>query len=478
VLEQIAQQMQAKKLPLVTDLRDESDHENPTRLVIVPKSNRVDTEELMSHLFATTELEKNYRINLNMIGLDGRPAVKDLKTILSEWLTYRRETVRQRLEHRLARVETRLHILDGLLIAYLNIDEVIKIIRFEEDPKAKLMKKFKLSAEQAEAILELKLRHLAKLEEQKITAEQKDLAKERDGLVATLNSEKRMTTLIRKELTAILEKYGDKRRSPLVQRAEAKIINLTEKIAAEPVTVILSQKGWVRCAKGHEVDGATLSYKAGDEFQASVKAKSTDSIVFLDSTGRTYTLMANSLPSARGQGEPLTGRINPPSGATFPGMIVTENSQQRVLLASSAGYGFVVPFEELISKNRNGKQVLNLPEGATSLPALLIPEEDKLIAVALTQQGRLLAFDLSELPSLAKGKGNKIIQIHTEDFKKGEDKLVAMQVITPKESILFENGKKTLNMPLRELKEFMVDRGGRGMFLPKPFRAADTMRKG
>jgi topoisomerase-4 subunit A len=476
VLEQIAQQMQAKKLPLVTDLRDESDHENPTRLVIVPKSNRVDVDELMSHLFATTELEKNYRVNLNMIGLDGRPAVKDLKTILTEWLTYRRATVRQRLEYRLAKVETRLHILDGLLIAYLNIDEVIKIIRFEEDPKAKLMKKFKLTAEQAEAILELKLRHLAKLEEQKIKAEQKELAKERDTIVEILNSEKRMTTLIRKELTAIIEKYGDKRRSPLVQRAQAQVINLTEKIAAEPVTIILSEKGWVRCGKGHEVDGTTLSYKAGDEFLTSLKAKSTDSVVFLDSTGRTYTILANSLPSARGQGEPLSGRITSPSGATFPGMLVAENPQQRIVLASTAGYGFIVPYEELITKNKNGKQVLNLSEGAETLAPLLIPDEKGLVAVALTQQGRMLIFALDELPSLNKGKGNKVIQIHTDDFKKGEDKLVALQVVMPKGTISLDNGKKALTIGVKDRAEFAGERGSRGALLAKAFRGVDVIK--
>jgi len=477
LLEQIAQQMQAKKLPMVADLRDESDHENPTRLVIVPRSNRIDVDELMGHLFATTELEKNYRVNLNMIGLDGRPAVKDLKTILSEWLTYRRQTVRSRLEHRLARVETRLHILDGLLIAYLNIDEVIKIIRFEDDPKAKLMKKFKLSEEQAEAILELKLRHLAKLEEQKIRGEQAELAKERNVLVETLNSEKRMTTLIRKELTAILQKYGDKRRSPLVERAEAKMINLTERVAAEPVTVILSQKGWIRSAKGHEVDGTNVSYKAGDELLAIAKGKSSDPVVFLDSTGRAYTLIAQTLPSARGQGEPLTGRINPPSGATFPGLLMGE-ATQRVLLASDAGYGFVITLEELISKNRNGKQILSLPENAQPLAPLLIAAEEKLQVLALTQQGRLLVFPLDQLPSLAKGKGNKIIQIHTDDFKKGEDKLLNMLVLAPKQSVLFEGGRKNVTLSPKELKEFLGERGSRGGLLPKPLRGVGKMRKG
>lgn len=470
ILEQIAQQMQAKKLPLVTDLRDESDHENPTRLVIIPKSNRVDVDELMSHLFASTELEKNYRINLNMIGLDGRPKVKDLKTILCEWLQFRRDTVRLRLEHRLARVETRLHILEGLLIAYLNIDQVIKIIRFEEDPKAKLMKKFKLSQEQAEAILELKLRHLAKLEEHKIQAEQNELAKERDNLVSVLGSEKKMTTLIRKELSVILEKYGDKRRSPLVQREQAKIINLTEKIAAEPVTVILSKKGWVRCAKGHEVDGGTLSYKAGDEFLSVVKTKSTDWVIFIDSTGRSYSLLPNSLPSARGQGEPLTGRISPPSGAFFPGMLASDNPDAQVLLASSAGYGFVVPLQELISKNKNGKQILNLSAGAHTLAPVLITSSEKHNVVALTKQGRLLAFKLDELPSMTKGKGNKIVAIHTEDFKNNEDQLVAVAVINAKQTLTLDAGKKTLSLDAKALKEFMGERASRGALLAKPFR--------
>ncbi|MGH8403138.1 MAG: DNA gyrase subunit A, partial [Gammaproteobacteria bacterium] len=411
VLEQIASQMRAKKLPMVEDLRDESDHENPTRLVIVPRSNRVDTDELMAHLFATTDLEKSYRVNLNVIGLDGRPRVKNLKELLEEWLEFRIETVTRRLKFRLDKVEKRLHILDGLLIAYLNLDEVITIIRKHDEPKPLLMKRFKLSDAQAEAILELKLRHLAKLEEMKIKGEQKDLAKESEALEKILGSKAKLKKLVRDELAADAETYGDKRRSLLVERAPvAQAIDETQLLPTEPTTVILSKAGWVRAAKGHELDPRTLSYKAGDSFLAAAYGKSNQPAIFLDSTGRAYTLPAHSLPSARGQGEPLTGRLSPPAGASFSGVLIGE-AEDRWLVASDAGYGFVVKLGELVSRNRSGKATLRLPKNARVLvPAPVRNVKSDLLA-AVSSAGHILVFPVKQLPELARGKGNKIMGI-------------------------------------------------------------------
>ena len=411
VLEQIAAQMQAKKLPMVADLRDESDHENPTRLVIVPRSNRIDVDALMAHLFVTTDLERSYRVNLNMIGLDGRPRVKGLVVILQEWLTYRLATVTRRLNYRLEKVLARLHLLDGLLIAYLNIDEVIAIIRQEDKPKPVLMARFNLSAEQAEAILELKLRYLAKLEEQKIRAEQHELAKERDYLQKTLGSTKLLKQLVRKELIADADKYGDSRKSPLIEREEAKALSETEVIASEPVTVVLSAKGWVRAAKGHDIAGASLNYRAGDSFFAAVQGRTTQSVIFLDATGRSYTLPAHSLPSARGQGEPLTGRLNPPPGVDFTSIIMGE-PEELWLLASDAGYGFIVKLAELFTKNRNGKAILRLPEASQVLtPKRIFNTALQQIAV-LTNDGRLLIFPAADLPQLP-GKPAKASDLST-----------------------------------------------------------------
>ena len=383
VLEQIAAQMTAKKLPMVEDLRDESDHENPTRLVITPRSNRVDIEALMSHLFATTDLERTYRVNFNLIGVDGRPQVKDLRQILTEWLAFRTETVRRRLQHRLDKVNRRLHLLEGLLIAFLNLDEVIHIIRTEDEPKPVLMKRFELSDEQADYILDTKLRQLARLEEMKIKAEQEELAKERDNLEKTLNSKQRMKTLIRKELMADAEEYGDARRSPIVARAAAEAMDQTALTPAEPVTVVLSEKGWVRSAKGHDIDPVGLSYKSGDGFLSAARGKSNQLAVFIDSTGRCYSLPAHSLPSARGQGEPLTGRVNPPAGATFVAVMMGDDAD-RYLLASDAGYGFVVKLGDLVAKNKNGKAILNVPKGARVLPPSPINEADAAPVAAAT----------------------------------------------------------------------------------------------
>ncbi len=468
VLEQIAELMQAKKLPLVSDLKDESDHENPTRLVISPRSNRVDIEALMAHLFATTDLERSYRVNLNIIGLDGRPKVHDLKMLLSEWLTFRIQTVRRRLEHRLAKVLARLHILDGLLIAFLNLDEVIRIIRHEEDPKSRLIKKFGLSEEQAEAILELKLRHLAKLEEIKIKTEQHDLSEERSLLEKTLGAEQKLKALVKKELEQDARNFGDERRSPLVEREEAKVLAITERVSSEPVTVILSNKGWVRCAKGHDIDPKTLSYKTGDEFKALVRGKSDEALVFLDSTGRAYTLSTQALPSARGQGEPLTGHVNPPPGATFEAMLMG-TKEDRVLMMSNAGYGFVADFEELLGKNRNGKMVVKVPEGRQVLSPMKVDENPKTRLAFLSDEGRLLVLPVSKIPKLAKGKGNKLMGVPKDCT------VLCVAVLQGSKPLTIVTSKKTLLLTGDELKEYVKEPGNRGQKLPKGFDKATSI---
>ncbi len=460
ILEQIAEQMRAKKLPMVEDLRDESDHENPTRLVIVPKSNRVDIAAMMDHLFATTDLEKSYRVNLNMIGLDGRPQVKDLVSLLQEWLVFRLDTVKKRLTHRLEKVLARLHILDGFLIAYLNIDEVIRIIRREENPRDVLMKKFKLSETQVDAILELRLRQLAKLEEVKIKSEQSHLVEERDELQAVLGSDRKLKTLVRKELTQDAKEYGDARRSPLVARAEAKAIREEEVVPVEPVTVILTQHGWVRAAKGHEIDAASLNYKAGDELLATALARSNQLIHFVDSTGRTYSLMAHSLPSARGYGEPLTGRVSPPAGAVFVGMITGED-EQMILLASQRGYGFLTTIGELNSRNRNGKAMLKVPDGSTALVPQHVADGQADYVAAFSNQGHLLVFPIKELPQLSKGKGNKILSLPAEEA------MSFICVLEAKASLKIVSGKRSFVLKPADWKHYRGERGRRGNKLPR-----------
>ena len=473
VLEQIANQMRNKKLPMVEDLRDESDHENPTRLVIVPRSNRVDLEQVMNHLFATTDLEKSYRINLNMIGLDNRPAVKNLLEILSEWLVFRRDTVRRRLNYRLDRVLRRLHILDGLLVAFLNIDEVIHIIRTEDEPKPVLMSRFDISETQAEAILELKLRHLAKLEEMKIRGEQSELEKERDQLQAILASERKMNTLLKKELQADSNNFGDDRRSPLREREEAKALSETELVPSEPVTIVLSQMGWVRSAKGHDIDPAGLSYKAGDSYLAAARGKSNQPVAFIDSTGRSYTLDPTSLPSARGQGEPLTGKLTPPPGAVVE-QVLMEPEEQRLLMASDAGYGFICTFNDLISRNRAGKALLTLPENARVMTPMAVHHEDDML-LAITQAGRMLMFPVGELPQMSKGKGNKIISIPSADAASGADKLAWLMILPPGSAITLHVGKRKLLLRSEELQKFRADRGRRGTLLPRGLQKIDRV---
>ena len=474
VLEQIAAQMQAKKLPLVSDLRDESDHENPTRLVIVPKSNRVDIDALMSHLFATTDLERSYRINLNLIGNDGRPAVKSLDTILREWMAFRTETVTRRLQYRLEKVLARLHLLEGYLVAYLNIDEVIHIIRTEDKPKAVLIERFGLSDAQAEAVLELKLRNLAKLEEMKIKGEQDELNLEREQLELTLGSTARMRTLIKKELLAIADRFGDERSSPLVQRAEAKAFSEKELMSTEPVTVVLSAKGWIRAAKGHDVDPESLSYKAGDAFSLAAAGRSNQSAILIDDTGRAYTLPSHNLPSARGQGEPVTGRINPPTGSSFKALLMGDE-KDKVLLASDAGYGFVTELGHLMAKNKAGKSVLNLPPGAEVLPPALIPVGDDLLVASVSSEGRLLVFPLSDLPELARGKGNKIISIPSARVKTREEMMTAVAVLTPESKLVLHAGKRHLSLKLQELDHYRGERGRRGSKLPRGLQNVDFL---
>lgn len=474
VQEQIAAQMQAKKLPMVEDVRDESDHENPTRLVIVPRSNRVDLVQLMVHLFATTDLERTYRVNLNVIGLDGRPKVTGLKEILEEWLKFRLETVTRRLKFRLDKVTRRLHILEGLLVVYLNLDEVIRIIRREEEPRPVLMKRFKLSEEQAEAILETKLRHLAKLEEMKIREEQKELDAEREELEATLKSKARLKKLVREELIADAEEYGDERRTKIIEREAAQAIDETELVTSEPVTVVLSARGWVRAAKGHDIDPRTLGYKTGDEFQAAALGRSTQLAVFLDSTGRAYSLPAHTLPSARGQGEPLSGRLDPPDGATFAGVLIGE-PEDLWLVASDSGYGFTVRLKEIHSRNRAGKSVLRVPEGGKVLPAAPVPADPKSLVLVVSSEGKMLAFPVSDVPELPRGKGNKLFGISSKKFAAREEYVAAMTVLAPDRKLIVVSGDRRMTLAFGELDSYRGERGQRGAVLPRGWRKVDRL---
>jgi len=460
VQEQIAEQMRAKKLPMVDDLRDESDHENPTRLVIVPRSNRVDLTEVMNHLFATTDLERNYRVNLNIIALDGRPRVMSLKEILGEWLEFRTTTVTRRLQYRLEKVTKRLHILDGLMVVYLNLDEVIRIIRREDEPKPVLIKRFKLSDEQAEEILNTRLRHLAKLEEMKIREEQKTLAAEREELEALLKSKAKLKKLIAGEIRADAEKYGDERRTKIIEREAAQAIDETSLIPNEPVTVVLSTGGWVRSAKGHDIDPGVLSYKSGDAFQALARGRSLQPAVFIDSTGRTYTLPAHSLPSARGYGEPLSGRLDPPDGAKFAGVMIGE-PEDLWLLASDAGYGFTARLKDLISDRRAGKTVLNVPENAHVLAPAPVLAADSLVAV-VSSEGKLLAFPVGEVPEMPRGKGNKLYDIPSKKAKSRTELMTALAVVPPQASLVLWSGEQQKMLAWKDLQEYVGERAQRG----------------
>ncbi len=474
ILEQIAAQITAKKLPMVADLRDESDHENPTRLVIVPRSNRVDIEALMGHLFATSDLEKNYRVNLNMIGIDGKPGVKSLDKILTEWLSFRMVTVRRRLQHRLEWVVDRLHVLDGQMIAFLNLDEVIHIIRTEDQPKQKLMERFDLSERQTNFILDTRLRQLARLEEVRIKDEQKKLTAEKKELENTLDSARRLKTLIKKELLGVVEEFGDARRSPIVVRAESQAFSEKELLSVDPVTVVLSEKGWIRAAKGHDIDPQSLNYKSGDKFRFAAKGKSNQNAILLDSTGRSYAVPAHTLPSARGQGEPATGRLSPPSGASFEGLLMGEDDS-RVLLASDAGYGFVAKMSDLFTKNKAGKSLLNLPAGSRVLNPVLIEDIAASWLVAVSNEGRMLVFPVAELPELARGKGNKIINIPAARVQAREEFVVAVSVVVEPQILKVVSGKRYLSLKFRDLEHYIGERGRRGNKLPRGFQKVDLV---
>jgi len=466
ILEQIASQMTAKKLPMVVDLRDESDHENPVRLVIVPRSNRIDIEQLMQHLFASTDLEKSYRVNINMIGLDNRPAVKNLQVILSEWLEFRRETVRRRLQYRLDKVLARLHILDGLLVAYLNIDEVIEIIRGYDDPKAELMSRFALSETQAHSILEIKLRQLAKLEEFKIRAEQDELRIEQEYLEKILNSKVRMNTLMKKEILAAAEEYGDDRRSKIVERAESKALTEKDLVPSEPVTIVVSDKGWARCAKGHDIDPSALSYKAGDGYLCSAKGRSNRPVVFMGSDGRAFTTEAHTLPTARSQGEPLTGRFSLSQGETFVHTVMADDDD-NFLLVSDAGYGFVANFSDMVSRNKNGKALISLPSAAKVMSPPIITNIETDNCLAITSEGRMLIFPVKNLPVLSKGKGNKIINIPSARAKAREEYVSQLAIIPSGVSITLHAGKRKLTLKPSDIEHYQGERGRRGNKLPR-----------
>ena len=472
VLEQIAAQMQAKKLPMLTDLRDESDHENPTRLVLTPRSNRVDVERLMSHLFATTDLERNYRLNFNVIGLDHRPKVLDLKRMLAEWLKFRTETVRRRLTFRLERIRRRLHVVEGLLVAHVNIDEVIRIIREEDDAKPKLVAKFELSDEQATAILDLRLRQLAKLEESRLEEEKRDLLAEAGDLERTLASRARLRTLIKKEIAVDAEKYGDARRTDLANVAEARAYAEADLVSAEPVTVVLSEKGWVRAAKGHDIDPGDLSYRTGDGFAAAARGKTSDPCVFFDSTGRAYFVAPHTLPTARGQGEPLSGRLKPPEGARFVGLAMGE-ATQRLLVASSAGYGFLTTLGETLSRTRSGKSVLNVPQGATALSPVAFTDASHVAAV--TSAGRLLAFPIADVPLLTRGKGQKLINIPPRVFKAGEERVVAVAALGERNRLVVRAGGRHTTVRFRDLTNYLGSRAQRGTLLPRGLQRVDSI---
>jgi topoisomerase-4 subunit A len=473
ILEQIATQMRNKKLPMVEDLRDESDHENPTRLVITPRSNRVDTVALMDHLFATTDLERSYRINMNIIGIDGRPAVMNLRRILKDWLSFRTDVTRRRLDYRLQKVDKRLHLLDGLLIAFLNIDEVIHIIRTEDEPKPALIARFNLSDTQAEYILDTKLRQLARLEEVKIRAEQDELAQEKAELERLLGSDARLKTLVKKELIATAEEYGDERRSPLAERGEAQAFSEKDLMTAEPITAVLSDKGWIRAAKGHEIDPISLNYKSGDKFLAAAKGKSNQNVFLQDTTGRFYALPGHTLPSARGQGEPATGRLKMPPGALFTDVVMGAD-EQKILLGTDAGYGFIATIGDLFTKNKAGKAVVSIPKGARIVAPKILGEQNSLIA-AVSNEGRMLVFPVTELPQLARGKGNKIINIPSSRLQSREEYVVDYGIIPSGGSLVVHSGKRYLVMKDKDLDHYRGERGRRGHKLPRGFQKVDRL---
>jgi len=476
ILEQIADQMNGKKLPMLADLRDESDHENPTRLVLTPRSNRVDIEALMGHLFASTDLEKNHRVNMNMIGIDGKPAVKSIREIIKEWLNFRLITVRRRLQHRLDKVDKRLHLLDGLLIAFLNLDEVIHIIRTEDQPKAVLMERFSLSETQADYILDTRLRQLARLEEMKIRTEQEELEEEKKQLELVLGSAIRLKTMVKKELQTVAEEFGDERRSPIISSdIQAKAFSEEDLLTADPVTVVISEKGWARAARGHDIDPESLSYKSGDAYMASAQGKSNQQAVFIDSAGRSYSLGAHTLPSARGQGEPLTGRLAPASGAEFISVLMSSSEEQLILMASDAGYGYLCKFSDLLANKKAGKAALSLPKGARVLKPVLVESQQSDLIVAVTNEGRMLSFPIKDLPVLAKGKGNKIIGIPSARVQTREEYVISITVVPEGGKVKVHSGKRHLLLKGADLAHYLGERGRRGSKLPRGFQRVDGL---
>nr|WP_315264675.1 DNA topoisomerase IV subunit A [Moraxella osloensis] len=468
IIEQIANLINAKKLPWVTDIHDESDHQNACRIVLELRSSRVDIEPMMSHLFASTDLESNYRVNLNMIGTNGKPQVKSLLTILTEWLSVRRDTVTRRLQYRLDKIEQRLHILAGLLIAYLHIDEVIRIIREEDDPKAELMTRYDLTEIQANAILDIRLRQLARLEEIELKREQSDLETEKAQIEAYLNNPDKLTSLMIEELTADMKEHGDKRQSPIVERTEATALKETDLAPSEPVTVIVSKSGWIRSAKGHDVDAANMNYRSGDAYLAHAQGKSNEKVYLMDNTGRSYRLDAHTLPSARGQGEPLTSLLKPTGGASFVNVLMGQDDS-KLIMASSQGYGFINTFADLDTNQKAGKNVINFDD-AFSLITQQIGEQDTLVGV-VSSAGHLLVYPLTELPMMKKGKGNKLI-----DLKDG-DSVVAITTFAEGDSLSLDSGKRTLTLKPMDIANFMGTRGRRGALLPKGFQKVSAISK-
>ncbi|MGD9698067.1 MULTISPECIES: DNA topoisomerase IV subunit A [unclassified Acinetobacter] len=466
VITQIADQMQAKKLPLVSDLRDESDHQNPTRLVIVLRSNRIDAEAVMSHLFATTDLESSYRVNMNMIGADGRPQVKSIRRILLEWIEIRKNTVTRRLQYHLNKIEKRLHILVGLIIAYLNIDEVIRIIREEDQPKPVLMSHFNIDEIQAEAILELKLRHLARLEEMEMRREQEELEARAAIIREQLANPESLKALIINELKEDAKKFGDDRRSPIVRRAEALAINEQDMLPADPVTVVLSEAGWIRSAKGHEVDAENLNFRAGDQYLSHAQGKSNQRVYVLDDTGRSYALAINTLPSARGLGEPLSSKLAPASGVGFIQVFIAED-EAEILALSSKGYGFKTQAKQLDTNAKAGKSFLTVPEDGKAMPLQAI--EQATHVALLSSAGRMLVVDLSELPSLNKGKGNKLIQLEAKD------QIVSMTMLNLDEIIQVVAGQQQLKLKGDDLQKYIGKRGTKGQLLPRGYQKANRL---
>jgi len=473
ILEQIADQMLKKKIPMVVDLADEGDHEEPVRLVITLKSNRVNAEDVMNHLFASTDLQKNYRANMNLISLAGGPRVFDLLSLLKEWITFRKNTVIRRLEHRLDQVNDRLHILEGLLAVYLNIDEVIKIIRESDEPKKEIIREFKLTDIQANAILEIKLRQLAKLEQIKLEEERSKLSDEQKEIETILSSKARLKTLIKKELLEIKENFGEERKSPIKSASNAKVFSEEETLVTEPITVVLSEAGWIRSGKGHEIDPSSLSYRGEDKLQDYARGKSNQTAVFIDSSGKVFSIASHSLPSARGMGEPISGRVNAESGVNFISALIGE-PDDKFIFTNTAGYGYISEFSNTISNKKTGKAFMKIPEGASLIKSQKLREDHQYIA-AVSSIGKLLIFRLDELPILPKGKGNKIINIPTAKFKSKEEKMLDIQLLAEDSNLVVHYGTKTRSLPFKDWQHYISSRAKRGNILAGHLKRVESI---